>query len=96
MDSDSKPLISGGNKLIAEIVIIILLVATLAASLVTYEAPRIKDIIEDEEFQIRFGDNVAASDTPQPNNEPAIAVDPNDPLHLVGACNDYGTPNGDA
>jgi hypothetical protein len=96
METNPVDKLQPSQKLFAIIVLIILLTATLIASLVLYEPPDPEDIIDEMDFEIRVGKDVAVSDTPEPNNEPAIAVDPNDPLHLVAAGNDYGTPNGDA
>ncbi|UCE37851.1 MAG: hypothetical protein JSW00_00990 [Thermoplasmata archaeon] len=95
MDPDSDELLPPGQKTFAVIVLLILLSATLAASLVLYEPRRPRRRSEEEEMGITF-ENIAVTDVPENNNEPSIAVDPNDPLHLVAAGNDYGTPNGDA
>ena len=85
------------KRLFASMVIFILMVATLYSAILTtsYEPREIGGIFGGA-FGIRIGDNVAVTDVPENNNEPSIAVDPNDPLHLVAAGNDYGTPNGDA
>jgi hypothetical protein len=40
--------------------------------------------------------NPVAGPGPRLANEVSIAINPNDPLNVVGAANDYGTPNGDA
>jgi hypothetical protein len=96
METNPVDNLQPSQKLFAIIVLIILLTATLIASLVLYEPPDYDRIIDMEDFEITVGNDVAVSDTVEPNNEPAIAVDPNDPLHLVAAGNDYGTPNGDA
>jgi hypothetical protein len=84
------------EKKLFAIFILALMIGTLIASLslrtpathITPERPR--------EFITMVRENVAVSDTPEPNNEPSIAVDPEDPEHIVAAGNDYGTPNGDA
>lgn len=96
MDTGEKTLIPANRKVIALIVLIIMLGATLAASLAFYEPPEIRERFEEEGFVIRARKNVQVTTVPEPNNEPAIAVDPNDPLHIVAAGNDYGTPNSDA
>jgi len=85
------------KRLFASMVIFILMVATLYSAILTtsYEPREIGGIFGGA-FGIRIGDNVAVTDVPENNNEPSIAVDPNDPLHLVAAGNDYGTPDGDA
>jgi hypothetical protein len=92
-----EPVINEKNKIFVVIVMVILMSATLYAGILTFERAdgTGKDIAEDE-FHIKIGENVAVTNTPQPNNEPAIAVDPNDPNHIVAAGNDYGTPNEDA
>ncbi len=96
MNSNTSPSALQTRKMLAGAVVFILMIATLISSLALYEARRpVQDFIEDE-FRIRFGENVAVTSVSEPNNEPAIAVDPNDPLHLVAAGNDYGTFNDDA
>ncbi|UCE74792.1 MAG: exo-alpha-sialidase [Methanomassiliicoccales archaeon] len=96
MAEESGELLSGNNKLMAVIVVLILLTGTFIASLAFYESPSIRGEIFEEEFKIKIGENVAVTSVPENNNEPGIAVDPNDPLHIVAGGNDYGTPNGDA
>ena len=85
------------KKLIAIIIVIILMIATLYIAIISIE---LGDIISgggvEEEFIIRPGKNYAVTITPEPNNEPAMAVDPNDPMHIVAAGNDYSQPNKDA
>lgn len=89
--------ITDKNRLYASLVVLILMVATLYAAIVTisYDYEGIVPPGK-EKFAIEVGENVAVTSVPENNNEPSIAVDPNDPLHLVAAGNDYGTPNGDA
>jgi len=45
---------------------------------------------------LKIGPNIRLTDVPQSNNEPHIAVNPTDPLNIVAAGNDYGTPLEDA
>ncbi|HEX9709532.1 MAG TPA: sialidase family protein [Candidatus Thermoplasmatota archaeon] len=40
--------------------------------------------------------NVLTGASPRPANEVTVAINPTNPLNIVGAANDYGTPNGDA
>ncbi len=84
------------RKMFAGAIIFILMVATLLSSLALYKPRSPGEEPIKEKFNIRFGENFAVTSTPQPNNEPAIAIDPNDPLHLVAAGNDYGGFNDDA
>lgn len=95
MDSDSNEIIPPEQKPFAIAVLILLLVATLGASLILYEGREKRPGPGDEETGPRL-ENIAVTDVPENNNEPSIAVDPNDPMHIVAAGNDYGTPNGDA
>jgi len=85
------------KKMIAIIIVVLLMIATLYIAIVSIE---LGDVISggpgEEEFLIIPGKNYAVTATPEPNNEPGMAVDPNDPMHIVAASNDYGTPNGDA
>jgi len=43
-----------------------------------------------------IGPNSHVTNTPEANNEPAVAVNPTDPDNIVAGSNDYGTPSGDA
>jgi hypothetical protein len=95
MDSGSNEIIPPQQKPFAIAVLVLLLGATLGASLILYEGRERRPGSGEEDTGFRF-ENVAVTDVPQNNNEPAIAVDPNDPMHIVAAGNDYGTPNGDA
>jgi hypothetical protein len=84
------------QKMYAVVVLLILMTATFIASLAMQPpAPDIRDK-GDREFVIRARENSRVTNIPESNNEPALAVDPNDPLHIVASSNDYGTPNGDA
>jgi hypothetical protein len=84
------------QKMYAVIVILILMTATFIASLaMRTPTSNIRDR-SDQDFIISARENVAVTQIPESNNEPALAVDPNDPLHIVASSNDYGTPNGDA
>jgi hypothetical protein len=85
-----------GEKKLFAIVIVIIMIGTLIASLSLQSPALFIKGGKDRGYLWKFMDNVAMSDTPEPNNEPHIAVNPNDPNHLVAACNDYGTPNSDA
>ncbi len=40
--------------------------------------------------------NIPVTDLTTANNEPALAVNPTDPMNIVAGSNDYGTPSGDA
>ena len=40
--------------------------------------------------------NLPVTDLDTANNEPALAVNPTDPMNIVAGSNDYGTPSGDA
>lgn len=85
------------NRIIVVIVLLILMTATLLAGILTYKREESTGGgIGDVGFRIKIGKNVAVTSVPEPNNEPAIAVDPNDPNHIVAGGNDYGTPNSDA
>jgi hypothetical protein len=84
------------RKMFAGAIIFILMVATLISSLALYKPRSPVEEFMEEKFKIKFGENFAVTSIPQPNNEPAIAIDPNDPLHLVAAGNDYGGFNDDA
>jgi hypothetical protein len=95
MDAKSNELIPPQQKPFAIAVLVLLLGATLGASLILYEGRERGSRLGEEDNGLRF-ENVAVTDVQGNNNEPSIAVDPNDPLHIVAAGNDYGTPNGDA
>jgi hypothetical protein len=95
MDTKSNELIPPQQKPFAIAVLVLLLGATLAASLILYEGRERGTGSSEEDTGLSF-ENVAVTDVDGNNNEPSIAVDPNDPLHIVAAGNDYGTPNGDA
>ncbi len=88
---------TGNNKMYSAAVVFILMIATLYIAIVTtsYDYDLREPILK-EEFVLKVKENVAVTSVPEPNNEPAIAVDPNDPMHIVAAGNDYGTPNEDA
>ncbi|UCG68564.1 MAG: exo-alpha-sialidase [Thermoplasmata archaeon] len=96
MDTNAESSIPRDRKIIALIVLLIMLGATLAASLAFYEPPEIREKFEEKGFVLRARKNVQVTTVPEPNNEPAIAVDPNDPMHIVAAGNDYSQPNKDA
>ena len=51
---------------------------------------------EEETFTPIMLPNSQVTNIPQANNEPSIAVNPTDPLNIVAASNDYGSPRGDA
>lgn len=84
------------EKKLFAIFVAVLIIAAVIASLSLRTPALVIRIGETRGYVVRVRENVAVSDTPEPNNEPSIAVDPNDPEHLVAAGNDYGTPNGDA
>jgi hypothetical protein len=84
------------KKMFASFVLFILMTATLVASLALRSPGASVPPGSEPEFLISARENVAVTTIPESNNEPALAVDPNDPLHIVAASNDYGTPNGDA
>lgn len=88
---------TGNNKMYSAAVVFILMIATLYVAIVTttYDYEPGEGIVGGE-FVLKVRENVAVTSVPQPNNEPALAVDPNDPMHIVAAGNDYGTPNEDA
>jgi hypothetical protein len=88
---------TGNNKMYSAAVVFILMIATLYIAIVTtsYDYD-VREPIVKGEFVLKVKENVAVTSVPEPNNEPAIAVDPNDPLHIVAAGNDYGTFNDDA
>lgn len=85
------------KRLIAIVIVLILMMATLYIAIVSIE---LGDVISGgpggDEFLIKPGKNYAVTITPEPNNEPAVAVDPDDPMHIVAASNDYSQPNRDA
>ncbi|MEE9150304.1 MAG: sialidase family protein [Thermoplasmata archaeon] len=89
--------ITDKNKLYVSVVVFILMVATFYVAIfsISYDYTA-KGQDGEGEFEIRVRKNVAVTSVDEPNNEPAIAVDPNDPMHIVAAGNDYGTPNKDA
>jgi hypothetical protein len=93
--ADESP-IPKEQQIIAVAVMLVLLSATLIASLAFTESPTVIAVHVEEEFSFKIGKNVAVTTVEEPNNEPAIAVDPNDPDHIVAAGNDYGTNNGDS
>jgi hypothetical protein len=84
------------EKRLFALFMVALMVGTLFASLALHSPATYIPPEPTSEFVISARENVAVTSVPESNNEPAIAVDPNDPLHIVAASNDYGTPNGDA
>ncbi len=96
MSPDADPTTPKEQKILVVVVMLVLLSATFIASLAFSESPTPGEISGEMEFTVRIGENVAVTSVPEPNNEPAIAVDPNDPNHIVAAGNDYGTQNDDA
>lgn len=84
------------EKKLFAIFMVALMIGTLIASLALQSPATNIPPEPGGEFIISARENVAVTSIPESNNEPALAVDPNDPLHIVASSNDYGTPNGDA
>jgi hypothetical protein len=80
-------------------VIILLVVGGFLYSILTEESDSKKGTqIEEEEGFKAYADfpNSRVTDLSTANNEPALAVNPTDPMNIVAGSNDYGTPSGDA
>ena len=91
--SSGKPVL-----LVAILVAFILVIGGIIAMLIS-STEEAEDELEDEEEEFSphaMFPNLHVTDMADPNNEPSIVVNPDDPDNIVAASNDYGTPSGDA
>ncbi len=96
-ESDKKGLITMKTGAIA--VVLILVVGAMIYFISTNEAGEGEEGgagPDEVPFQPVMLSNSQVTNIPQANNEPSIAVNPTDPLNIVAASNDYGSPRGDA
>lgn len=96
MSLETSTTLPKNQRLYAMIILLILMGGTLYAAIISIEPPTPDKVSEEGQSYLRFGKNVQVTSVPQGNNEPSIAVDPLDPMHIVAAGNDYGTPASDA
>lgn len=89
------------NRVLIGVGIVILLLVTggFLYSVLSGESSPGKEEEKDEEqgFSVytQFP-NIPVTDLDTANNEPALAINPTDPMNIVAGSNDYGTPSGDA
>ncbi len=89
------PLGDKKKQIIAFIIAAIILLAILSVVVPTLGKVEEEEEPEEEEYSFVFK-NYPVTTRDLDNNEPTIAINPNDHLNMVAGSNDYNTPQGDA
>ena len=83
------------KKLIAIFIIVVILLGIAGIVMVSPGKPPEEVPPEVEEYSFIF-QNYPVTDGDLDNNEPSIAINPQDRQNMVAGSNDYNTPQGDA
>ena len=83
------------GKLVTILVVIVVLLASFAFYSITRPKPPEEDVPEEKEKQIIYK-NYPVTSGDLDNNEPSLAINPQNHLNIVAGSNDYNTPDGDA